>query len=455
MTVHSSVRAGLVGLSLLALAACNDSAGEAAAPAAAPPPSQVGVVTVQPEPIAVVSELPGRIAPTRIAEVRPRVGGIIIERIFEQGTDVEAGQPLFRIDPAVFEVEVRSAQAAVQRAEAVLLQASQDAQRNRALVENRTISQASFDAAIALQRQAEADVASAQASLAGAQINLDYTTVRAPIAGRVGRALVTEGALVSQTATEALATIQQLDPVYADIQQPVTELQRLRNAVRSGALAQIEPDVAQVRLILDDGSDYGEPGRLLFSEATVDPTSGQVTLRAEFPNTDGSLLPGMYVRVAIEEGVQGEALAVPNQAIQRDTAGRAQLFLVSDENVVEVAQVTISRVIGNRSVVSQGLNPGARVIADGLLKTGPGATVEPVEWTPVGEGATLPTEEAGGPGEVGVGTDNPSPSTDQNEVGGEAGAGEAAAPQAGATDSPTAAGTPTPTPSPRTTASTE
>ncbi|UHD46156.1 efflux RND transporter periplasmic adaptor subunit [Aureimonas altamirensis] len=367
--------------STLLLAACRgeEQAGGGGAPQM--PPSQVGIVTTQREALPVVSDLPGRIAPTRIAEVRPRVGGIIVRRVFEQGSDVEEGQPLFEIDRATYEVEVEAARAAVMRAEAVLLQANQDAERARQLVSTRTTSQSSLDTAIATQKQAEAGLASARASLRGSEINLDYTTVRAPIAGRIGRALVTEGALVSQNNTEALATIQQLDPVYADVQQPVTELIRLRNALARGELEQIEPDVAKVSLILDDGSSYGEPGRLLFSEATVDPASGQVTLRSEFPNSDGNLLPGMYVRVAVEQGIDQAAIAVPSQAVQRDTAGRAQLFVLDPDNKVMLRNVVIGRAIGNRAVVSQGLEAGERVVVDGFQKTGPGATVEPVEWT--------------------------------------------------------------------------
>jgi membrane fusion protein, multidrug efflux system len=378
--------------STLLLAACRgeEQAGGGGAPQM--PPSQVGIVTTQREALPVVSDLPGRIAPTRIAEVRPRVGGIIVRRVFEQGSDVEEGQPLFEIDRATYEVEVEAARAAVMRAEAVLLQANQDAERARQLVSTRTTSQSSLDTAIATQKQAEADLASARASLRGAEINLDYTTVRAPIAGRIGRALVTEGALVSQNNTEALATIQQLDPVYADVQQPVTELIRLRNALARGELEQIEPDVAKVSLMLDDGSSYGEPGRLLFSEATVDPASGQVTLRSEFPNSDGNLLPGMYVRVAVEQGIDQAAIAVPSQAVQRDTAGRAQLFVLDPDNKVMLRNVVIGRAIGNRAVVSQGLDAGERVVVDGFQKTGPGATVEPVEWTDPSQAQPAGTE---------------------------------------------------------------
>lgn len=381
MSAFRSAGLVLAVLSLGLLAACqNEESAAQAQSQAAPPPPPVGVLEVQAEAIPVVSELPGRIAPTRIAEVRPRVGGIVVERIFEQGADVEEGDPLFRIDPVTFEVQVQAAEASLARAEAVLRQATQEADRTRTLVQRNTLGAANLETAEAGQAQAQADVASAQANLRTAQINLDYATVRAPISGRIGRALVTEGALVSATGTEALATIQQLDPVYADIQQPVAQLLRLREGLRSGALREIEPDVAQVRLVLDDGSEHSHTGRLLFSEATVDPTSGQVTLRAEFPNPDGSLLPGLYVRVAVEQGVEESAFAVPSQAIQRDAGGRALLYLVNAENFVEARPVTIAREVGNRAVIDSGLSAGDRVIVDGFQKTGPGAPVTPVPW---------------------------------------------------------------------------
>lgn len=410
-------------LGLLVLAGCQGDSKSAEAQGqagGAPPPSSVGVVEVKAEAIPVTSELPGRIAPTRIAEVRPRVGGIIVQRVFEQGSDVHEGDPLFQIDPATFQVAVESAQAGVARAEAVLTQARQEAERTRALVARNTVGTANLDTAVATQKQAEADLASARAQLRSAQINLDYATVRAPISGRIGRAIVTEGALVSLTGTEALATIQQLDPVYADIQQPVSQLLRLREALRTGQITQLEENVAQVRLRLDDGSTYPHPGRLLFSEATVEETSGQVTLRAEFPNPDDTLLPGLYVRVAVDQGIDANALAVPNQAIQRDTAGQAFLYLVNANSTVEQRNVTVARVVGNRSVISEGLAAGDKVIADGFQKIGPGAPVAPTPWTPVGAAANELTKDGDSGNAVGAGT--PAPASTP--------AGEAAAPDA-------------------------
>lgn len=415
---------GLLAAAMLVLTGCQDEAADGAqAQQAAPPPPPVGIVEATPEAIPVVSELPGRISPTRIAEVRPRVGGIVLERVFEQGTDVEAGDPLFRIDPATFEVAVQSASASVARAEAVLQQATQEAERTRTLVQRNTIGAANLETAVATQAQGQADVAAARASLRQAEIELEYATVRAPISGRIGRALVTEGALVSTTSAEALATIQQLDPVYADIQQPVSQLMRLREALRSGALTEIEPDVAQVRLLLDDGTTHQHAGRLLFSEATVEPTSGQVTLRAEFPNPDGTLLPGMYVRVAIEQGVDQGAIAVPVQAIQRDTGGRALVYVANAENMVEARPVVISRQVEQRSVIQSGLQTGDRVIVDGFQKTGPGAPVTPVPWEgPVGAEPAAAQEQAA-----------------SEEAGSTPAAGDAAAPQDGAAPADAAA----------------
>ena len=423
-------------LGLLVVAGCQGESETAAGQGegGARPPAQVGIVEVRAEAIPVTSELPGRIASTRIAEVRPRVGGIVIQRVFEQGSDVQEGDPLFQIDPATFQVAVESAQAGVARAEAVLTQARQDAQRTQELVARNTVGSANLETAVATQKQAEADLASARAQLRGAQINLDYATIRAPISGRIGRAIVTEGALVSTTDTTAMATIQQLDPVYADIQQPVSQLLRLREALRTGQLMKLEENVAQVRLRLDDGSDYPYPGRLLFSEATVAETSGQVTLRAEFPNPDDTLLPGLYVRVAVDQGIDAQALAVPNQAVQRDTAGQAFLYLVNGNSTVEQRNVTVVRVVGNRSVISQGLAPGDKVIADGFQKIGPGAPVAPVPWTPVGAAADAP---ASGESTAAEGTQKPSAGP----------AGQAAEPQAQrdtpAASSNAAASTPT------------
>lgn len=362
------------------VAACGNSEGSDNA-AAAPPPPAVSVVQIAPEAIPVVTELPGRVAPTRIAEVRPRVSGIIVERVFTQGTHVNEGDVLFRIDPEPFRVQVQSAEATLQRAKAVQLQARQQADRQTELRERRVTSAQQYDDAIAMLAQADADVAAAEAGLAAARLNLDYADVKAPITGRVGRALVTEGALVTANSPENLATVQQLDPVYVDFTQSVNELMKLRRLLAAGALASPAPGEAHVVLNFDDGSEYSHPGRLLFSEVTVDVTTGQVTMRAEFPNPDGDLMPGMYVRVQLEQGVRNQALSVPQQAVQRNAGGDAQVFVVKDDNTTELRAVRLGPAVEQRWVVEGGLEVGERVVVEGFQKIVPGAQVVASDWS--------------------------------------------------------------------------
>jgi membrane fusion protein (multidrug efflux system) len=306
-----------LGCAMLMLSACNEP--RSAETKKAPPPPQVGVVTIQPSPRPFVWELPGRIAPTQVAEVRARVAGIVIERQFKQGAEVKAGDILYRIDPARFEVELSAARAALAKAQAGLDQAAQQAKRVETLTKKLAASQVQYENAIAAWRQAEADVAARKADVARAMLDIDYTSVRAPISGRIGRALVTEGALVGQGEATHLATIQQLNPVYADFTQSAGELQQLRRDFEAGALDQIAPDAAKVRLLFDDGTVYPYSGRLLFFDASVDPSTGQVSLRGEFPNPKSELLPGMYVRVQIEQGIDADSLAVPQQAASRNS----------------------------------------------------------------------------------------------------------------------------------------
>jgi membrane fusion protein (multidrug efflux system) len=382
-----TTRAALVMAGMLSLVGCQKQ--EAAAPPA-PPPSPVGVVTVQSETLPITSDLPGRIAPTRLAEVRPRVSGIIVERVFEQGSLVRQGDVLYRIDPAPFKVQVDSATGTLRRAEAAQLQARQTADRQTQLAKSNVASRQEYDTAIAQLAQADAEVVIAQAGLAQAQLSLQYANVTAPISGRIGRALITEGALVNSSGSENLATIQQLDPIYADFTQPVADLIRLRNALQDGKLM-TGPNEAKAQLVLDNGTKYPESGRLLFSEAAVDETTGQVTLRGEFPNKNGNLLPGMYVRVQIEEGLERDAIAVPQQAIQRDSGGQASALVVGAENKVEQRRITVGRAIGERWVISRGLKSGDQVIVDGFQKTAPGATVDPKPWQP--ESNSAPADE--------------------------------------------------------------
>lgn len=344
------------------------------------PPSPVGVVVAEPEELAVSSELPGRIVATRVAEVRARVGGIIESRAYEQGSNVEKGDVLFRLDRARYEIAVEAANAALERAKAVLADARQTESRYASLKQRNVTSEAAYENAEAELLQARAGVAEARAQLRAAEVDLGYTEIRAPISGRAGRALITEGALVTAQG-EAVTTIQQLDTVYADMQQPVSELLRLRRALDSGALTQVEPGAAQVKLYLDDGSLYPYPGKLLFAESSVERSSGQVTLRAEVPNPDGLLLPGMYVRVAVEQAREQGALLVPRQAIRRDASGAASVFVVDEAGTAQPRKVTPGRSIGNTTTIERGLSGGEMVIVDGFQKIGPGAPVGPVCWT--------------------------------------------------------------------------
>ncbi len=365
--------------SLALLAGCQKQEEQQAAPAY--PPAQVAVVTTKAEELPIINELPGRIAATRVAEVRPRVSGIVVERVFEQGSVVKQGDVLYRIDPAPFQVQVDSAAATLERAKAVQLQARQTADRQEQLRKANAASLQAYDDAVAQLAQADADVAGATAGLATAELNLQYASVTAPISGRIGRALITEGALVSANGTENLATIQQLDPVYADFTQPATDLIRLRKALQDGQMM-TDKNEATVQLILDDGTPYDKKGKLLFSEAAVDETTGQVTLRGEFPNPDNDLLPGMYVRVQIQQGVEKNAIAVPQQAVQRNAGGQSLVYVVSADNKVEFRTIILGRTIGNRWQVASGLKPDEKVIVEGFQKIGPGSPVVPSEWDP-------------------------------------------------------------------------
>ena len=341
----------------------------------------VSVVTVNPQARAVVRELPGRIAPTRVAEVRPRVSGIIIRRMFSQGSEVKSGDPLYQIDPRPFEVEVQSNEAALDKAKAVREQASQHARRIATLTSQKAAPEAENEKAVATLRQADADVAGREADVARARLNLDYATIRAPIGGVVGAALVSEGALVVQNETASLATVQQLDPIYADFTQSVAELHRLRKAFESGDLDRIAPDALKVRLVLDDGSVYPLAGTLLFSEAKVDAHTGQVTLRGEFPNPKRELLPGMYVRVLIEQGIDSDAIAVPQQSVQRNGGGGSEVFLVKDDNHIAAQPVRIGSQQDGQWFVTDGLKAGDKVVVEGFQKFVAGDRVRPQSWS--------------------------------------------------------------------------
>jgi membrane fusion protein (multidrug efflux system) len=360
------------------LAGCDEPSPAAAE--AQPILPDVSIVTVKAQPRAMVRELPGRIAPTRVSEVRPRVSGIVVERLFRQGSEVKAGDALYRIDPRPFEVDVEAAKAALSRAEAVHVRAAQQARRIAVLAEQRTAPEVENEKAIAAEREAAADVEGRKADLARANLNLDYATVRAPIDGVVGAAQVSEGALLVQNDTATLATIQQLDPVYADFTQSVSELMRLRRAFESGDLERIAPDAIKVRLVLDDGTLYPISGQLLFSEAKVDANTGQVTLRGEFANPKRDLLPGMYVRVRIEQGIDADAIALPQQAIQRNAGGGSEVFVVKDDDSVARQAVRTGAVQDGLWLVTDGLKAGDRVVVEGFQKFAAGDKVRPQRW---------------------------------------------------------------------------
>jgi membrane fusion protein (multidrug efflux system) len=391
-------RFAVVGASLAMLATLLSSCGKSEAPAAAKgaggaqPAPEVTVVTLQPRQVVLTTELAGRTSAFRIAEVRPQVSGILKERVFREGSTVAAGAALYRIDPATYAAEVERAQAALAKAEANVATARLKAERYEELVTIDAVSkQARDDAAVAL-KQAEADVAAARAALAAAKINLGYTTVTAPIGGQIGRSALTPGALVTANQATALATIQQLDPIYVDVTQSSADLMRMRRDLAAGVLKSAGPDQARVKLLLEDGSAYPLEGRLQFSEVSVDPASGSVTLRAVFPNPKQLLLPGMYVRAVLEEGVRENALAVPQQGITRDARGNAMALVVAADGTVQQRVVRADRALGAQWLVSDGLAAGDRVIVEGLQKVRPGAPARAVERveTPAGAATAAP-----------------------------------------------------------------
>lgn len=378
-----------LALSLLSatLAGCGEKVQAQGAPGAGMPPPEVAVVTVAPQRLAVTNELPGRLEATRVAQVRARVPGIVQKRTFKEGSDIKAGEVLFLIDPAPYQAALHSAQATLARAEANLAQATLKAQRYAPLVQTNAISKQEYDDALTAQKQASADVAAARAARDTARLNLGYATVTAPIAGRVGRAQVTEGALVGQGEATPLATIQQLDPIYVNLTQSSADLLRLQQALKNGQLKSVGKDGARVTLASEDGKPYGMPGRLLFSDVTVDETTGSVTLRAQFPNPDHALLPGMYVRARIEQAVDEDAIMVPQQAVQRGPEG-ASVMLVTREGKVAAQPVQTGAAHGNQWVITQGLKTGDRVVVEGLQKIQPGAPVKAIPWQAPNAAAT-------------------------------------------------------------------
>jgi membrane fusion protein (multidrug efflux system) len=373
---------------LLALAACGGGEQKAAPGpgGGAPPPPEVGVVTVNVQSAPLTTELPGRVEASRVAQVRARVTGIVLKRLFNEGSEVKAGQTLFLIDPAPYQAAVDSAKAALAKAEANAMQATAQALRSKPLQEAKAISQQDYINAQAAQAQGDADVAAAGAALRAAQLNLGYATVTAPISGRIGRALVTEGALVSQTEATQLALIQQIDPVFVNSTQAVADVARLRQF--AAAQGKSAPDAAAVRVVLDDGSELPQRGRLLFSDLSVDPTTAQVTLRAEVANPQARLLPGMYVRTRLVQGRIAGAMLLPQQAVTRGAQGDSVL-VVGEGGRPMPRPVTIGGASGASWIVLDGLKPGEQVIVEGFQKMRPGAPVKPVPWSGASAGAGM------------------------------------------------------------------
>jgi membrane fusion protein (multidrug efflux system) len=356
----------------LLLAGCSK-----AAPPAAPPPPEVRIITIATAPVLDVIELPGRLQAVRISEVRARVDGIVERRLYTEGTDVRAGQPLFAIDPRQLRAQLSASEATLARAQATAANAAQDVARYKGLVAQQALSQQEYDAAVARLRTAQADVAQTSAQIAAARLNLSYTTVTAPIAGRAGRASVTEGALVSGSAATLLTTIEQLDPIYANFSQSSSDVLALRNKIKSGALKAPAMASVAVHLVLEDGTVYGMVGHLNFVDMSIDESTGTAALRAVFPNPARALLPGQFVRARVEAGVQANGLLVPQRAVTITPQG-ATVLVVGAKDIVESRPVTVGALQGGSWSILTGLKPGERVIVDGLQKAAAGKPVKPV-----------------------------------------------------------------------------
>ena len=373
--------AAAVALSALFLAACSGGKEQGGAPGAGgpPPAPAVTVMTLKSESVPMVVELPGRTTPYLIAELRPQVTGIVTERAFNEGSEVNAGQVLYRIDPAPYQAAFDSAKAALARAEANAQVARIKADRHAALVKIEAVSKQANDDAQAGLKQAQAEVAAAKAALDKAKIDLDYTRLKSPIAGRIGRSAVTAGALVTANQAQALATVQQLDPIYVDLTQSSADMLRLRGEIAAGRLQAGAKGEVPVKLILEDGSEYAAEGRLALSEVTVDEGTGSVTLRAQFSNADGVLLSGMYVRARLPQGTRSEAILVPHKALSRDPLGNALVMAVDAESKVVARPVQVAQSLGENWVVTSGVKAGERIIIEGLQKVRPGVAVQAEE----------------------------------------------------------------------------
>jgi membrane fusion protein, multidrug efflux system len=371
---------------VLTLGGCGDEPRQAAIP-------EVSVVVVKPEKVALTVELPGRTSAFLVADVRPQVGGIIKKRLFTEGGDVKAGQVLYQIDPSTYQTAYDNAKAALSRAEANLTTTRLKAGRYKDLIAIKAISQQEYDDIVALLKQAESDVAGNKAAVENARINLAYTRVTAPISGRIGKSSVTVGALVTANQPSSLALIQQLDPMYVDVTQSSSDLLRLKDDIAKGKIKTGGANQAKVRLILENGAQYSQTGVLKFSDVTVDQSTGSVTLRTVFPNKQQILLPGMFVQTIIEEGVNEQAILIPQQAVYRDLRGAAMVMVVDASDKVEQRNITVGQTFGDKWLVNEGLKPGERVVMEGRMKLMPGATVKVVPF----EGDKAKTAPAAGP----------------------------------------------------------
>ena len=349
---------------------------------AAPPPPEVAVVTLQPEKVTITTELPGRVSPYLIAEVRPQVNGIVKKRLFTEGADVKAGEVLYQIDPAPYQAAFDNASASLARAEANLPPIRSKAQRYKELAAIKAVSQQEFEDVSAQHMQAEADIKLWKAAVETARINLDYTRIKAPIAGRIGKSGITVGALATASQATPFTTIQKLDPIYVDATQSSANLLHLKRLLAEGKLVLKGPDSTKVKLVLEDGTPYNEEGTLKFSDITVEPSTGSFILRMVFPNPKHTLLPGMYARAVVLEGVAENSLLVPQQSVTRDPKGNPYVLIVNGQNKVEVRPVVAPRAMGDKWFITDGLKSGDKVIVEGIQKAMPGSTVNPVPYKP-------------------------------------------------------------------------
>lgn len=368
-------------VALLAIASILSACGQAPHPPATCDQGVplVSVVTIKPQRLELTTELPGRVAPALIAEVRPQITGLVQHRRFKEGSEVKAGELLYQIDSATYRANVDNAQAALDKAEANLVTVRLKAGRFKELAAIKAVSQQDADDAAASLQQAEADVSAAKAALQTHRINLGYTDITAPISGRIGRSTVTPGALVTANQATAMATVQQLNPIYVDVTQSTTTLLALKRSLDAGTL---KSGTAKVRLVLEDGTNYSQTGKLQFSEVTVDQSTGAVTLRAEFPNLRADLLPGMYTRAVVEEGVLEQAILVPQQAVGRDTTGKPYAFVVDGDGKLQQRSLITDRAVGDHWLVSDGLHPGDVVVVEGQQRARPGEPVQTQPYAP-------------------------------------------------------------------------